>query len=83
MSDKFPVLNNTKYPDCPTHVNWSKLSEKRADDNHGQTLKRLAERHGLCPEEIVCNLLDISYCEFKKLKMPLDEVMAKVRDIAK
>lgn len=40
---------------CPAAVPWSlvKPHEKQAQANHGQSLKRLAERGGLSPAELV------------------------------
>lgn len=43
-------------PDCiPDEL----LSEKWAEYNHGQTLKRLNERNGMGVEEMVCNICEI------------------------
>lgn len=40
----------------PRSVSWSLVEkhEDQAQSNHGQTLKRLAERGGLCPLELWC-----------------------------
>jgi hypothetical protein len=57
MKDKpFPVLGYEKYPNCPLSVNWSALDAEWAMRLHSQTLKRLAERGGLSPIEIVWNI---------------------------
>lgn len=63
MSDDpqwFPVMKgydwDRKRPgvECPNRVPWGMLLpyEKQAMTNHSQTLRRLAERGGLCPEEM-------------------------------
>ncbi|KFZ26321.1 MAG: hypothetical protein KQ78_01494 [Candidatus Izimaplasma bacterium HR2] len=44
------------YPDCPLSVPMSVLNETPAKANHSQTLKRLAERGGLEPTEILANI---------------------------
>jgi len=68
--EKFPVL--WPYPratvrlleqlGCPRTVPWSLVAphEKRAFSNHGQTLRRLAQRGGLSPYELVRLLRDES-----------------------
>jgi len=57
----FPVMNkvNGSYgealKDCPSAVPWGLLGpdeERQAQHNHGQTLRRLAERGGLSPREL-------------------------------
>jgi len=59
----FPVLKSTvgPYPAGQlAAVPWDLLAphERQADINHGQTLKRLAERGGLSPAEMVAVLED-------------------------
>jgi hypothetical protein len=44
------------YPDCPLSVPMILLNEEWAQKNHSQTLKRLAERGGLDPTEIMANV---------------------------
>jgi hypothetical protein len=67
MVDRFPVLaSHDERPrlealGCPKYVPWSLLAphEQRALRNHGgQTLKRLAERGGLGPEEMLAIIED-------------------------
>lgn len=45
---------------CPTSVPWAMLAphEAQALSNHDQTLRRLAERGGLSPMEMICILED-------------------------
>ena len=59
MDKKFPVLG---YPELK-EVPWDILidHEQQAISNHGQTLKRLAERGGLHPIEMASILRDRSY----------------------
>jgi hypothetical protein len=54
LEARFPVLKPP--PGCAAWVRLDALDEGWAQRVHGQTLKRLAERGGLCPEEIVWNL---------------------------
>lgn len=75
---KFPVLTRT-HGEYPQHVVWTSLREDRALTNHSQTLDRLAERGGLSPEEIVCNMLDISYSDFRKLDMTEEAIINKLK----
>jgi hypothetical protein len=56
MSIPFKVLNFTKHKGCPEFVNWDALNEEQAQLNHYQSLKRLNERGGLDPTEIVANI---------------------------
>ena len=61
MSDKekrFPVIGNHSEV---KFVKWSELSDRMAQSNHSQSLKRLAERGGLCPKEIVGNIEGIGW----------------------
>jgi hypothetical protein len=61
--ERFPVLWSHRREECaawermgcPRTVPWSLLAphEAQAKRNHDQTLKRLAERGGLCPSEMV------------------------------
>lgn len=44
------------YPDCPKEFPNELLSSEYANHIHGQTLKRLDERGGLSPAEIVGNV---------------------------
>lgn len=52
----FPVLcqRRDRPPSLPRSVPWDFAERFRgqAEVNHGQTLERLAERGGLCPEEM-------------------------------
>ncbi|KKM26796.1 hypothetical protein LCGC14_1581130 [marine sediment metagenome] len=59
MAKLFPILTDWRerkaYPDYPRSVPWSFIAphERQADRNHGQMLKRLAERGGLSPWEML------------------------------
>ena len=81
---KFPVLKSRHgdFENCPDFVRLDKLSEKRAQKNHGQTLERLAERGGLSPSEIAANLKDTGWWELKDLDLSNDEITEMVRAIA-
>ena len=50
----FPVLKQMTRAVMPPSVPWAFAESFRvqAERNHGQTLERLAERGGLCPEEM-------------------------------
>ena len=61
MSDsrRFPVLNQQSFrlserKTMPRSVPWAFVEQFRhqAEQNHGQSLERLAERGGLAPEEM-------------------------------
>jgi len=55
---RFPILlsngEDRARPDCPRSVPWAFVEpfRARAQDNHDQTLERLAQRGGLCPREL-------------------------------
>ena len=50
-----------KYPNCPKEVPNSLLNEENAQRIHSQSLKRLNERGGMCPLEIIANIERKSY----------------------
>lgn len=62
----FPVMNRTRgaygdpVPGCPNSVPLALVTphEQQALRNHSQTLKRLADRGGLSPEELYYVLRD-------------------------
>lgn len=65
MSERrFPILMNYsdrhKHPDWPVSIPWLLIAphEPQAYHNHSQSLKRLAERGGLCPSELYAVLTD-------------------------
>lgn len=64
----FPIQNEwpaNRYPPQRASIPWEliALHEKQAVKNHGgQTLSRLAERHGLSAEEAVAIIEDKEYC---------------------
>ena len=55
---EIPIINHAhlhrEFPECPRSIDSKLLEpyERQALKNHGQTLKRLAERGGLSPQEI-------------------------------
>jgi len=58
-ADRFPVLNQqncrpSEQKLMPRSVPWAFVEafRQQAEQNHGQTLERLAERGGLAPEEM-------------------------------
>lgn len=55
-----PVHSAHKYKkyfvECPLEIPMNLLNEEWAQNNHSQTLKRLAERGGLDPTEILANI---------------------------
>lgn len=61
---RFPVLDQRHRQErsvaFPTAVPWAFVAphEQQAERNHGQTLRRLAERGGLSPCELVAVLED-------------------------
>lgn len=63
MDETFPVLGAKRRdaaPGTPVSVPWSLLAphEEQAQRNHYQSLKRLAERGGLSPAEMVAVIED-------------------------
>lgn len=68
---RFPILMTSRYLETdpivrdkwkglPRDVKLSALNEKQAMKNHSQTLTRLAERGGLSPLEMMCNVARIN-----------------------
>lgn len=55
----FPVLNAPT--GCAKWVRQDALDEEWAMRIHGQTLERLAQRHGLCPVEIMMNVKRLKF----------------------
>lgn len=53
-----------KYPDLPEIIPDSFFDENWADKIHGQTLKRLNERGGLAPVEMICNIEKLTAKEY-------------------
>lgn len=62
MSRHFPVIRNYREPG-PRSVPWEIVEghERQAHLNHGQSLERLAERSGLCPQELWCIVHDVPW----------------------
>lgn len=62
-------------------VPWALMREARAERNHGQTLLRLAERGGLCPQEVWANLSDqrLNGKMVRSTDMGDREVIAQIR----
>jgi pyrroloquinoline quinone (PQQ) biosynthesis protein C len=56
----FPILSNCRTPRLQ-EVPWSfvERGRKQAENNHYQTLERLAERGGLSPAELAAALLGV------------------------
>jgi len=61
MVGYYERLQDPIFKDCPRFVKWSELDNDWAIKIHSQSLKRLAERGGLCPEEIVLNVNKLEY----------------------
>lgn len=54
----------TKDKECPKQIPFAMLSEKMAYSVHSQTLKRLNERGGMSPAEIVGNIEKINLFQY-------------------
>ena len=88
MSDRFPMLPamdrkrelSLKALECPTSIPWSVIAphERQADRNHGQTLKRLAERGGLSACEAVAVLEDRDWH-----KMTDEDAVGRLKEIVR
>jgi len=74
LERKFPVLSYDRYKDCPSSVKWSELDDAWALNVHSQTLERLAQRGGLCPEEIYWNVNHLQWSTKVDEKAALDLV---------
>lgn len=67
VQEMFPVLTRAGANDPKVYFPWAIVAkhEKQADRNHGQTLRRLAERGGLAPCELVAVLEDRAWHRMK------------------
>ena len=74
--DKFPVLHD--HEGMQDFVKWSMLSEEQAQKNHSQSLKRLAERGGLSPEEIVWNVKGLGWRERSISELEVKETLTRL-----
>lgn len=78
---RFPVLRDygrSGYEDYPKSIAWSLIAphEQQAHRNHDQTLKRLAERGGCGPDELVAILEDRRY-----RAMPMREAIDRLKEL--
>ncbi len=55
-----------RYPDCPKQVPMRLLNEQWAQRVHMQSLKRLNERGGMCPTEIMANIYKVEPTTLKE-----------------
>jgi hypothetical protein len=55
------ILTCHKHKGCPAEFPDELLDEQWAQRIHGQTLKRLNERGGLSPSEIICNVEKLTF----------------------
>jgi len=77
MVKQFPVLQKSGQK---IYVDWDCLNEDWALKIHGQTLKRLAERGGLSPEEIFLNVECKKASEIKNITASLaSDLVNKIR----
>lgn len=60
----FPVLQPPK--GCVKYIDSTKLNNEHARMIHSQSLERLAERGGLCVQEIKCNIERGSYSDIRR-----------------
>lgn len=69
FTNAFPVLAYDEYPGAPSSVPWGLLDphEHQARLNHSQSLKRLAERGGLAPDEMVAILTGRPWRDVRKI----------------
>lgn len=61
----FPVKSAPE--GCAQYVHWRHLGDPMAELNHGEDLKRLAERGGLSPREILANVRQIRLSDAAKV----------------
>lgn len=55
MSKSMPILGRI-VDGCPSSIPFDALTERWAQNNHGQSLSRLAERGGLSLTEVAANI---------------------------
>jgi hypothetical protein len=82
MMKKFPI-HDWKRPEwMPSEIPWEIVApfERRAELNHGQSLQRLAERGGLCAEELFCLLNNESLRRLLHNGIPNDEIKVFFRE---
>ena len=87
----FPILLSytERGEGCPTSIPWRLLEsdacEAQAQDNHSQTLERLAERGGLGPCELLAVLLCVRYRDSPAYNRPFEErvklLKARIADL--
>lgn len=70
MKDKFPIFRGFGRDldrHAPAEIPWAMIAphEAQAVENHGQTLRRLAERGGLSPCEAVAIMKDTAWHEVR------------------
>jgi hypothetical protein len=65
----------------PTSIPMSILNEEWADKIHGQSLKELASRGGLCAQEAVGNINKLSGLQI--VKMSLEDALEQLQVILK
>ena len=73
---RFPVLRPPT--GCTDWVPWAALDEAWAMRIHNQTLARLAQRGGLCPDEIFINRHHLKYLD----KVPTVDAIALCNELA-
>lgn len=61
MSESMPIMSSKHLKSMPMAM----LDENQAMRNHGQTLKRLAERGGLGPTEALCIMDSVRWGSYK------------------
>lgn len=69
MSENMFPIQSRDFPGSPSEIPWRLLDEGWAQHNHGQSLKRLAERGGLSPGEALANIERRGFWE-KKYERP-------------
>ena len=76
----FPIMIHARdgYGNCPKLVKWELLDPAWALKVHGQTLERLAERGGLCPEEIFINIHHLKFMD----EVDKKEAVALIKSIS-
>ena len=74
---QFPIHSGSRreMPGMPNTVRWDALNELQARKNHGQTLERLAERGGLSPTEMMCNVARIGLYGINYRQITVEEQM--------
>ena len=78
---RFPLLTSSRWGKVECSIPWGLIAshENQALKNHGQTLERLAQRHGLSFCEALAIIEDRPWCEMDNAWVNLAEYVMKYK----